>query len=60
MALELCLIKLSFVASLDNMDEIMKQCGPEVSDLNEFLGGINGLKGGHHKHLYGRHLQLSQ
>ena len=32
---------MEFVASLDSMDEVMKQCGLEVSFLNDFLGGGN-------------------
>jgi hypothetical protein len=29
---------LAFVASLDSVDAIMKQCGPEVPCSNDFLG----------------------
>jgi hypothetical protein len=34
-------IELGFVPSLDSMDLVMKQCGPEVSCSNDFLGGGN-------------------
>jgi hypothetical protein len=30
---------MAFVASLDSVDAVMKQCGPEVPCSNDFLGG---------------------
>jgi hypothetical protein len=32
-------IKMEFVALLDSVDAVMKQCGPEVTFLNDVLGG---------------------